>query len=198
MNKTWLSQKYKDILNKQTNKKIYIETNHCFIKGFGWYLSNYLNCDEVGVIILTRNKNEVVKSLEKNVRSAVSVLSKKWLITPSKKEPIKRPPTIIFNPQFDYYIMKFCNRIQMFMYSNRIKLNIFQRILNKYTHMIFKWYYDEIYLMGNRFKNQHKDISFYAVDINDINNIQKVYKMLDYFKITPCESLKEIINKPVN
>ena len=59
----------------------------------------------------------------------------------------------------------------MFMYSNRIKLNIFQRILNNYTHMIFKWYYDEIYLMGNRFKNQHKDISFYAIDINDINNI---------------------------
>jgi len=94
-------EKYKDILSKQTNKKIYIETNHCFIKSFGWYLSNYLNCDE-------------------------------------------------------------------------------------------------IYLMGNRFENQHKDISFYAVDINDINDIQKVYKMLDYFKITPCQSLKGIINKPVN
>ena len=28
-------EKYKDILIKQTNKKIYIETNHCFIKCFG-------------------------------------------------------------------------------------------------------------------------------------------------------------------
>ena len=71
-------------------------------------------------------------------------------------------------------------------------------VIEKHNQQSFEWYYDERYLMRKQFIDKHEYITFYHVDINDLNNLKKVYQMLDYFKINPLSSLITIINKQVD
>ena len=46
---------------------------------------------------------------------------------------------------------------------------------------IFEWYYDETYLRGEKYLKENINLSLYHTDLDDLNNIEEVYKMLKYF-----------------
>lgn len=63
-------------------KSLYVETNHCFIKGFGWELMPLLPQEQITVVVLERPAPEVAQSF---YRIGVSPLGKRghhWLISP--------------------------------------------------------------------------------------------------------------------
>jgi len=64
------------------NKNLYVETNHCFIKGFGWELMHHLPQEQVTVIVLERPASEVAKSFYKMGVSPLGKRGHHWLIPP--------------------------------------------------------------------------------------------------------------------
>ena len=93
------SQGYLEPMRKITQEKVeiingfeqeynfYVETNHCFIKGFGWFIPHYLPEDEIGVIVLNREPSKIVESPLKIGCSPLKRLGRNWIITPDKKNP---------------------------------------------------------------------------------------------------------------
>lgn len=67
---------------------LYVETNHCFIKGFGWFLPEFLLEERLGVIILTRKRAEIVESLLRTHCTPLTTSGPCWLITPKAKSPL--------------------------------------------------------------------------------------------------------------
>ena len=73
--------------------KVYCETNHSFIKGWGYLLPDrYIPQEEIGVVILRRNPEKVIHSLLR-VRSVpgVSEWSRTWYLTPHARENFSAP-----------------------------------------------------------------------------------------------------------
>lgn len=73
----------------------YVETNHCFIKGFGWFISNYLNVlpEQIGVIILRRDIEQFAQSTYRIGCRPLYQVGRNWLITPELINPIISPPS---------------------------------------------------------------------------------------------------------
>lgn len=62
--------------------KVYVETNHCFIKGFGWLLPDMLPDLNFGIITLRRPTRNIADSyLRLNIRP-LSKDGQMWLMTP--------------------------------------------------------------------------------------------------------------------
>lgn len=69
----------------------YAETNHCFIKGFGWFMPGLLGEENLTIITLYREKNKVINSFLRNNTLPVSRLGHDWLFTPDAHSPIPKP-----------------------------------------------------------------------------------------------------------
>ncbi|MGK7940132.1 MAG: hypothetical protein AB4062_08285 [Crocosphaera sp.] len=94
----WLQKlmplKIKEISKQSKNgRKIYCETNHSFIKGWGYLLPDkYISQEEIGVIILRR---EVHKNSYSFLRlrgvPGISEWTRTWLLTPNSKRDLSQP-----------------------------------------------------------------------------------------------------------
>jgi hypothetical protein len=80
-----LLPKLKVIKHTNVNNRLYVETNHAFIKGYGWEVMKFLPEEEVAVIVLERDAAEIAKSF---YRIGVNPLNQRGadsLITPCKQ-----------------------------------------------------------------------------------------------------------------
>ena len=77
----------------RTGQKIYCETNHTFIKGWGYLIPEQIPQEEIGVIILTRDPDNIAYSLLRlhDVPGA-SEWSRTWYLTPGASRDLSRPP----------------------------------------------------------------------------------------------------------
>lgn len=90
-----MSLKMREINKKSKNgRKIYCETNHSFIKGWGYLLPDkYISQEEIGVIILRRNVDRTAYSLLR-IRDVPgnSEWTRTWLLAPNAKRNLSQPP----------------------------------------------------------------------------------------------------------
>ncbi|MEM9926594.1 MAG: hypothetical protein AAF915_23050 [Cyanobacteria bacterium P01_D01_bin.50] len=86
--------KLKEIRKKNKNgQKIYCETNHSFIKGWGYLIPDtYIPQEEIGIIILKRDVDKTAYSLLR-VRDVPgsSKWTRTWLLTPNVERNISEP-----------------------------------------------------------------------------------------------------------
>lgn len=86
--------KLKEIHKKNKNGlKIYCETNHSFIKGWGYLIPDtYIPQEEIGIIILRRDVEKTAYSLLR-VRDVpgISEWTRTWLLTPNVERNISKP-----------------------------------------------------------------------------------------------------------
>lgn len=72
--------------------KIYCETNHSYIKGWGFIIPEYIPQEEIAVIILRRNISEVVHSLLRaHVVPGSNQFNRTWYLSPFSKGNISSP-----------------------------------------------------------------------------------------------------------
>ncbi|MEK6477315.1 hypothetical protein WJR50_07270 [Catalinimonas sp. 4WD22] len=57
--KNLIEDKISAINNAKGNFPVYVETNHTFIKGFGWYICSLIPQEEIGVIFIERDKKKL-------------------------------------------------------------------------------------------------------------------------------------------
>jgi len=88
-----MQKKLDQMLATRGEKDTYCETNHYFIKGWGWLLPELVPQDEIGVIVLTREKESIVNSLLRiHAVPGASWWSNMWYCDPAAKENVLPAP----------------------------------------------------------------------------------------------------------
>ncbi len=89
-----LPLKMRQIQNKSKNgRKIYCETNHSFIKGWGYLIPDeYIPQEEIGVIILRRDVDKTAYSLLRvHEPPGISEWSRTWYLVPNAQRNLSKP-----------------------------------------------------------------------------------------------------------
>jgi hypothetical protein len=178
--------------------QVYFESNHCFIKGFGWFLSQHLPEDRMGVIILKRDKSKIAPSYLKIGCSPLSIKGRRWVITPEMKHPLVKPPTTPTTYQ--------CARVAKAM--SGIVRYLVRKIFRKrlpdpqwlidYELKCLMWSVEETHAQAEAFKKQFPAIKYYEVNIEDLNSLESVERMFAFFGCTGTETLSQVVGKPTN
>lgn len=191
-------KKIANIQEIMQNHQIYFESNHCFIKGFGWLIPNHIPQEQIGVIILKRDKHKIVESYMRIGCSPLSSLGRKWITTPDIKNPLIKPPSKRLKYKL-YHIIKLTFKSARILATRFLKDKIsYPNFLVKYELECLDWYVDETYANAEHFKKKYPKIKYYEVNVKDLNSLDKVRQMFAHFGCIEKNSLGDIVNKPTN
>lgn len=195
-------EKVEVIKEQKLGCQVYVETNHCFIKEFGWFVPQYIPEASIGVIILKRDKIRVAQSLLRIGCSPLVPLGRDWISTPDMRDPLVTPPRRIFSPKATYQCVRF---VRFFLRGSRALIRkIFRQNLPypkwliNYELDCLKWYVEETYEKAEVFRKRYPGIKYFEVDIEDLNSFERVQEMLSYFGCSCKESLIDIVGNPTN
>jgi hypothetical protein len=181
---------------------VYIETNHCFIKGFGWFIPQYIPENKIGVIILKRDKAKVASSYLRVNTSPLIRRGRNWLMTPDLPNTMVAPPNRLVSSAVTYQcarLIKSFYRSVRFLSVRLFRQEVsYPKWLIDYELECLEWYVDEIDEKAKSFKKMYPSIKYYEVNIDDLNSIDSIQKMLAYFGCTCKDSLNDIVGKPTN
>ncbi len=181
--------KLEKIRNNPTG--IYADTTHIFIKSFGWELPKFIPQDEIGVIILKRQQEEVVKSTHRIHSGPFTFLGRKWIIVPYKNCLIKSP--------LDYNIYLASRYILKLYWLFKGQYNSTEKNYPKFyerkSKQLLKWYYQETYALGEKYKLTYPHINYVEVTLDEINTINGFEKIIKAFNLQDHYNVEKL--KPV-
>jgi hypothetical protein len=176
---------------------IYADTTHIFIKGFGWEIPKYIPQEEIGIIILKRDKNKVAESTHRVHSGPFNELGRDWIIFPHRHS-VTRPPVSILEYKFLRLLLR-----AYWKYTSRKgnKEKKYPPFFKAKSIELIKWYYSETYALGEKYKKTFPKITTVDVDLDEINTYNGFEKIVNAFDLTPYysrERLAGIIGKPLN
>lgn len=181
---------------------VYVETNHCFIKGFGWFIPEYLPEDSIGVIFLTREKDRIVQSLLRVGCSPLLRRGRKWILTPNVAEPFLTPPKRIISTRLTYHSFRVFRTL--FHIQGKV-CNVFglasPRIpywIHNYELECLEWYVDETAALSEAYKKKHGNIKYIQISVDQLNNFEQFKKVLNFFGLKERETIHYIIGRTTN
>lgn len=167
-----MHNKVESIRHLKKDSKVYLETNHCFIKGFGWEIVNYIPKHEIGVIVLKRDHESIIDSYLRIGSNPFSNAGPNWLITPNN-DAITKPPI----SKNTYWFLR--QVLKPYFYFSR-KTPFFLQSLSR---KLLQWYIDETHALYKKFRVMHPEIKFYEISISQLNSHHEIDKMLRFFEI---------------
>ncbi len=189
-----MPQKIKAI-KRNSGERVYFESNHCFIKGFGWLLPEHIAQEEIGVIIMKRPYEKIASSYQKKRTSPLKKSGRDWLITPEMKDKINKftPLEKMVYYAFKYYYLIYRNLRKIFNFRK-------SKLVEKYDYKLLKWYAKETYDQGEKFQRTFPDIKYFEMRMKDLNSLDKINEMLSYFGIETDfdEKVESMIGVPAN
>lgn len=158
---------------------IYAETNHCFIKGFGWPLMKKMDPRSVAIIVLRRDPDKIVNSMIKVRSLPLSSTGRYYNLTPDRMNPVVPPPTLFgLTPAASYRIGKLVAlpekvlaKLKIFLFGYPIRRYV---PLRRYQEKIIRWYLDETRELEKLFKIQFPDCVYIHMDIDELNDLERV------------------------
>lgn len=158
---------------------IYAETNHGFIKGFGWPLIEMMDQRAVAIITLRRDPEKIVDSMIKVRSLPLSSTGKFYNLTPERLNPIVPPPTLLgLTPAASYRLgrlaaipEKVLARLKKVMFGYPIRRYV---PLRRYQENIIRWYLHETVELERLFKERFPGCMYIDVDIDDLNDPEKI------------------------
>ena len=184
--------------------QVYAETNHTFIRGFGWLLPKTIPEGEIGVVILRRNRDAVARSLHRIQVNAFNNGGRGWLIHVNAKNKIVPPPDDVPLLLPRYYYYRFLHRIYYFAKARpRLTLGMFKereepRTPYELNIKLLRWYVDEVYALTEKYRRTFPGIRYYEVSTEDLNDLPTVLDMFGHFGLEAKESLDSVVGTPVN
>ena len=188
------------LLSKDVRKKlsliqdhdgsVYIETSHAFIHSFGWLIPEQVSPHEIGLIVLKRNKNDVVKSYI-SLNTSPFNYRNVWLIMPSRFNVVP-PPGIKFfgyNIQFwsyyAYYRLAWKVGLGLKNFFGDFNFNhLIPRFIRKYEKEYLEWYYDETYRLGDAFVKRYPAVTVGYINTGELNDKGKMLSLLKEFGLS--------------
>lgn len=197
-----MNEKLINIKAEINKDSIYVETNHTFIKGFGWFVPSFIPHEEIGIIFLKREKCEIVNSYKRINCTPLTIYGLDWLMTPLMINPIN--PVSLFD-KIIYRILFSPSHLSLLRIF-RSKYNIFNSFLKEPEYVkkkelkFLEWYVDETYAQGERFKIEYPKIKIYETTVSNLNNEQEYKNLFSFFGIdfNPKKSFYERIGRKTN
>lgn len=193
--------KIEQITRTRGDASQYIETNHCFVKGFGWFVPEHIPAERIGVIILRREKEKVVDSYWRIETTPLSERGRKWLISPKRKNPLVPPPRLWVGPTFTMNVMRWLAlpfRGKKWFRMLHIPRPPVPQWIERFERVALDWYVEETYALGEKYLQAFPGIRHYAVTVEDLNDPAKVKEMLDFFGCSYSAGIDEVVGKPTN
>jgi hypothetical protein len=189
-----MPEKFEQIY-RDSGENGYFESNHCFIKGFGWEIFSEFDQNEVLVISLKRDRDKVVNSYMRIGSDPIWNDGLNWFITPLANSYSKPPIGPIY-----YKFRRHLSRPYYWMVDKGLlkkKVWIINRPLAK---KLLEWYYDESYLRLEAFRKMFPDCKVIEARIEDFNSLDSIQKILSKNGLTVEfeESVHEVLGKPSN
>lgn len=193
-----MPRKIEQIKRDKSENLCYVETNHCFIKGFGWFIPDYFPQSKIGVVEIKRDKEDVLNSFERLNHSPLNPKGRVWNMTPEVSQYVENPPTKMGLSKSFYWFAYAFNRL--FYYKGvDIPNNNRPNWLTNYRREIMEWYIEETYRWGDIFKNRFPDIKVFSTHLDKLNDISEVEKMLNFFGLeSDREQLRSVVGKKTN
>ncbi len=177
--------------------KVYIESNHCFIKGFGWELPKHIPQEEIGVVIMTRDRQKVLNSHFRIGYTPLSKGGRNWMITPFVDKSLVPFPMSFPRLKFIFYTLVF----GILWIMRRLKLLPLMDywrpdFLKRYEWGLLNWYIEETYARGELYQKTFPNIKYYSTDVMDLNSTDRFLEMAKYFNqdLEPEDSFYDAVS----
>jgi hypothetical protein len=197
-----LKEKLKLAARTLDRGRIYVETNHCFIKGFGWLLPEFVPQEQIGVVVLSRDPEAIVASWMRKRFTPLTRGGPDWLIMPNAARPLAPPPMRFVSPAVDYRLLRmlipkrsFLRRIANHCGLSRTKLS---RWAADYERDCLHWYVEEIRRRAEAYRQAFPGIRYHHCSLEDLNDPRKIGTMLDAFGCVATASMSDHIGRPIN
>ena len=174
---------------------LYSDTSHIFIKSFGWEIPEYISQEEIGVIILKRDKDEVAESTHRTQSGPFNDLGRDWIIVPNGNNILKPP----LNP-LQYKLFRIILKI-MWKIKRNSGYKRYPSYFKKHSIKLIKWYYEETYALAEKYKKDFPKITYVEVTLTELNSFEGFEKIIQTFKLEEFydrEKINDIIGKPIN
>lgn len=199
-------QKVKNIFKIVQNDKVYVETNHCFIKGFGWFISEFIPEDEIGIIHLMRNAEDIVDSMFRGGTSPITPIGRDWIMTPEIASPVIPPPSRLGSVKLIhhlFYMLKipfkqYPYKRGMFYKKMGLSPPKTPKFIAKYEKECLRWYIEETNALADIYQQKFPKMKYIRVDVKDLNTLQGVKNIFDFFGIKEKKSIRKVIGYPTN
>ena len=201
-----MPQKMTSIQALKGEEAVYMEANHCFIKGFAWFLPQYIPQEEIGVIILKRNPDKVVNSYFSIDCTPFNNCGAGWLMKHNAKNVQSYFPAQF--SKIGYFFKSQFLRIQNYFnvrpkLLKRLSLGTIQKLgypffLKKIVKKSLEWYVEETYRQAEHYQKKFPNIHYQEVNIEDLNEEKAVKKLFAGFGLEAQKSLGEVLNRPTN
>jgi len=179
----------------QASDGIYVDTSHIFIKSFGWEIPKYIPQNEIGIVILKRNKSKVVESFHRIQSSPFNDKGRDWIIYPNGNN-LTSPAINAFNYKVLRFLLKGYWRVTGAKGHKK-----YPSYFRDKSYKLLSWYYDEIYALGNKFQKMYPQISYVEVNLEELNTFEGVERIIKKFGLEKAynkEKLADLIDVPVN
>ncbi len=190
-----------DAIERRRAGQVYVETNHCFIKGFGWLLPRYIPEDQIGVIVLRRENAKIRASLSRVLCTPFLPGGDQWIIT-----PLARPHFTPLPAEFSYPMARF----HLYRLASRTfaRPGIVRRLtrgrmqvpppIRDYEQALLDWYIAETYARWDAYRRKFPKIKSVEVNVDELNTVEGVAAMLAHFDLSPGPTLPGILGKATN
>jgi len=175
----------------------YVETNHCFIKGFGWELPTLNPHNHFGIIILTRDSEQIVQSTLRIGCSPLRKYGRDWILSPNKLHPLVKPPggiaaRLLYNFTRIYHLL-------FRALPNRLGFKEFTPMwLRRYEEKAVHWYFQETHALADAYQSKYPNFTYYKVDITELNTEAGVTKLFQAFGLNSDDAMNEFVGKATN
>lgn len=195
--------KYDLVENLSGKNLIYAETNHCFIKGFGWPLMEKMDERSVAIIILRRDPEKIINSMIKVRSLPLSSTGRYYNLTPDRVNPIVSPPTLCGLTAVTSYRIgklvalpeKVLAKVKVLLFGYPIRRHV---PLRKYQERVIRWYLEETKALENRFKAKFPECKFIHLDIDELNDLDHVMALFQSLGIECDREGIEHLGVPAN
>jgi hypothetical protein len=185
----------------QANASVYVETNHCFIKGFGWLLPSYLPEDEIGVVVLRRDPAKIKASLARILCTPFLPPGDQWMITPAAHPHYVALPDGFSFPMARFHAYRLASRTIFRPFIVRRLTGGKRQVpasIERYQDALLDWYIAEIAARWEAYKQQFPRVTSIEVDVDDLNTRDGVTAMMAPFGLAPNDSIGEVLGRATN
>lgn len=210
--KSLMPDKLKSIKKILSKKKLYFESNHAFIKGFGWLLPEYIPEEKIGVVILKRPPIQIAKSFHRIGCNSINHNGRGWLIHASDHNLLAPLPFGTFKTKLYYWFYRFIFSIH---HAIKVRPNLIRRISfdliapipfdreflppESFDLKLLSWYAEEVYARAERYKVRFPRITYFELELHELNNSSKVEQLFNAFGVNyDKRKLEAIVGKKVN
>lgn len=199
--KALMAAKLNSIETIKADAKVYVETNHCFIKGFGWLLPECLRQEDIGVIILKRDKHKIAESLLRVGCSPFNRVGRDWIITPEASQHLFPLSMDVSEPRARNYLYElllktvFRSGLVKLWTSNQTQKPLF---LVRYELAMLEWYVDVTMKLGELYRQRFSRIRFVETELNELNQLADFQRILNVFGLQAKPSIQQTIGKRTN